>query len=141
MRERKNKGCWYAEGKRAYSIGNGAAHAANQTHTSATSVLYHLARRGLRGHKDTGHVDLQNVVDLFGWIFNGRDFLLNASCGYETVKTTMLVPYGLDSCIQTWDVTDVSLMVVERCTEVVGGPLGNFMENRRRLRKAVEGVN
>ena len=49
----------------AYSVCYGCAHARNQSNATPVPIFYHLLCNSLRGHKDTGNVDLKHHICIF----------------------------------------------------------------------------
>ena len=130
---------------RAYEspVCNGAAHAGNEGHASTVPEPDHLARDGLGRHEDTRDVDLKHLVAVLGSVLDRRGLLLDARRGDQAVQPVPLRGDALDYLIKVVDVPHVDLVVAQRDSQVVPGPLSHDGEGRvrRGLGEPVNGMD
>ena len=72
------------------SVRDSAAHAGDETHATWLPKTDHLASHSLSSHENSGDVDTQHLVGVFGGVLEGWCLLLDTGCGYQTVETAVL---------------------------------------------------
>lgn len=107
-------------GMGTYPIGNGTTHRGDHGNAATVAKANHLLGDCLRSHEDTGHVDLEHGVAVFGRVLQSWGLLLDASGGNQAVHTAFSVGDGLDDTVEQLCVTYVDAAVVQLCAELLG---------------------
>lgn len=120
--------------EKAYSVGDSTAHRCDHGDAATVTPADHLFGDCLRGHEDTGDVDLPLIsiftvlpsscsnlgvahlkhgVRVLLRVLQRRCFLLDARCCYQSVQLPLHIRDILDDLIQLRHISDIDLTVVE----------------------------
>lgn len=83
----------------AYAVGDCTAHGGDHGDAAAVAPADHLFRDGLRGHEDSGHVDLEHHVGICLCVVERGGFLLDAGGCDQAVQSPLRIADALDDLV------------------------------------------